>query len=73
MKFSDGAGSAEVIVERAKRSIDPAQFEAERTVAPGLTLRSAEELYYYRIWREVMGSSLSPHLVGRTLDRSAGV
>jgi asparagine synthase (glutamine-hydrolysing) len=71
MKFSEGAGSAGVIAERVKRSINREVFERERTVLPELVLRSPEELYYYRIWRDVMAPSLSPSLVGRTLDRTA--
>lgn len=71
MKFSEGAGSANVVAELVKTSIDRETFEAERTVMPGLVLRSPEELYYYRIWRDVMDPHLSPSLVGRTLDRSA--
>jgi asparagine synthase (glutamine-hydrolysing) len=71
MKFSEGAGSSEVILERGESSIGLEEFERERTVAPGLTLRSPEELYYFRIWREAMGPSLSPSLVGRTKDRGA--
>jgi asparagine synthase (glutamine-hydrolysing) len=71
MKFSEGAGSAEVISGRVKSYVDQATFEREQAVLPGLTLRSPEELYYYRIWRDVMGPNISPALVGRTKDRSA--
>ncbi len=71
MKFSEGAGSSEVGAELAKDLITSEEFEANREVMPGLTLRSPEELYNYRIWREVMGPHLSPELVGRTRDRKA--
>jgi asparagine synthase (glutamine-hydrolysing) len=71
MKFSEGAGSADVILEKVEDIIDLQTFEKERTIAPGLTLRSPEELYYYRIWRDVVGSDISPFLVGRTIDRTA--
>ncbi|MBN8215868.1 MAG: asparagine synthetase B [Spirochaetes bacterium] len=71
MKFSEGAGSASVAAELARRSISPAVFQAEREVAHNLMLRSVEELYYYRIWREQMPSHLSPALVGRTRDWTA--
>lgn len=73
MKFSEGAGSANVVAERVERSIDRETFEAERKVMPGLVLRSPEELYYYRIWRDVMDPHLSASLIGRTLDRSAAI
>jgi asparagine synthase (glutamine-hydrolysing) len=71
MKFSEGAGSADVVAELAEASIDRATFEAERRVIAGVNLRSPEEMYYYRIWRDVMDPHISPSLVGRTLDRSA--
>jgi asparagine synthase (glutamine-hydrolysing) len=71
LKFSEGAGSSAVIAERVRRKISPEEFERGKEPLPGLVLRSPEELYYYRIWREVMPAHLSPDLVGRTLDRSA--
>lgn len=71
MKFSEGAGSADVIARLVEKSITPADFEREKQVSDDIILRSPEELYYYRIWREVMASHISPDLVGRTLDRSA--
>ena len=40
-------------------------------IAEDIVLRSPEELYYYRIWRDVMAAHISPSMVGRTLDRSA--
>ncbi|MCC7196513.1 MAG: hypothetical protein IT356_13245, partial [Gemmatimonadaceae bacterium] len=73
MKFSEGAGSAEVMAKTAEREIPRDVFERERVVEPDLTLRSPEELYYYRIWREVMGAGIPAKLVGRTRDRSAAV
>jgi asparagine synthase (glutamine-hydrolysing) len=71
MKFSDGAGSGDVIADRISRIINPASFERQREVEPGLTLRSPEELWYYRVWREAMGQWMPSELVGRTLDRTA--
>jgi asparagine synthase (glutamine-hydrolysing) len=71
LKFSEGAGSAEVMVRRIQKKISPEEFERERRVAPDLVLRSPEELYYYRIWRDVMGTDVPPALVGRTGDRTA--
>lgn len=71
MKFSEGAGSAEVIADSLHHAMFPEEFRRDREVEPGLVLRSPEELHYYRIWREVMGPYVSPHLVGRTRDRSA--
>jgi hypothetical protein len=71
MKFSEGAGSAEVIADMVDSYVSPDEFRKMQETEPELNLRSPEELYYYRIWREAMGQRISPSLVGRTLDRSA--
>jgi asparagine synthase (glutamine-hydrolysing) len=71
MKFSEGAGSSEVIADIAHHLVSADEFERGREVEPGISLRSPEELYYYRIWRDTMGAHISPSLVGRTLDRAA--
>ena len=71
LKFSEGAGSADVMAKKTRAKITPEEFEKNKRVAQDLVLRSPEELYYYRIWREVMGPNISPLLVGRTSDRTA--
>ncbi|MEW5765933.1 MAG: asparagine synthase-related protein [Acidobacteriota bacterium] len=71
MKFSEGAGSSEVIARLADSSISEDEFRRTKAVEPGVVLRSPEELYSYRIWREAFGSHISASLVGRTLDRAA--
>ena len=68
MKFSQGAGSSGLVATIARDAISEQRFEAEKRVPGAIPLRSAEELYYYRIWREVMPPSISPLLVGRTRD-----
>jgi asparagine synthase (glutamine-hydrolysing) len=73
MKFSEGAGSSEVIMNDVGKTISEKVYDEQKRIAPNLVLRSPEELYYYRIWRDVMGPDLSPSLVGRTLDMSAGI
>ena len=73
MKFSEGAGSSEVIAEAVSRLVSRSEFEKDREILPGLVLRSPEELYYYRIWRDAMEPHVSPRLIGRTLDRGAAV
>lgn len=73
LKFSEGAGSAAVMAEWGRTQITETEFSREREVAPGVILRSPEELLYYRIWRAVMPSHIHPVLVGRTRDRSAAV
>lgn len=56
-KFSRGAGSALVFEHLAEREISDREFERERYLPHGLTLRSKEELYYYRIWRRFFPDS----------------
>jgi asparagine synthase (glutamine-hydrolysing) len=71
MKFSEGAGSSELVARTARDTIDDRTFEKERRVGDDIVLRSPEELYYFRIWREVMPATIAPSLVGRTRDPSA--
>lgn len=71
MKFSEGAGSSEVVSERARSLIGASEFEKERERVRGHPLRSREELYYFRLWSEVFGPTIPPEIVGRTLDRTA--
>ena len=73
MKFSEGAGSSEVIADAVRRLVSRSEFEEDREIMPGLVLRSPEELHYYRIWRDAMEPHVSPRLIGRTLDRGAAV
>jgi len=49
-KFSDGAGSQFLIRNYAENVISDSEFEAEKNIAPQVTLRSKEELYYWRIF-----------------------
>jgi asparagine synthase (glutamine-hydrolysing) len=71
MKFSAGAGSSGILAERARALISPAVFTRDRQASLSLRLRSREELWFYRIWKEVMGPGADPRLVGRTRDLSA--
>jgi asparagine synthase (glutamine-hydrolysing) len=71
MKFSEGAGSSGVMEDIAGRNISSGEYEARREVEPGITIRSPEELYYYRIWREAVEPHIPAGLVGRTLDVNA--
>jgi asparagine synthase (glutamine-hydrolysing) len=73
MKFSEGAGSSDVVAGIVAGKIDIPEFERNRKVADGVVLRSPEEFYYYRIWREAMAPHIAPGLVGRTLDPLAAV
>lgn len=54
-QFSKGAGSAYVIEKIAENQITDAEFHAEREkirVTNGYEIRSKEELYYYRVFRQ---------------------
>ncbi len=73
MKFSEGAGSSQVMANILESIISRDKFEENREVEPGVILRSPEEIHYYHIWREAMGSHISARMVGRTRDVRAAV
>ncbi|TFG02755.1 MAG: asparagine synthetase B, partial [Promethearchaeota archaeon] len=49
-KFSDGAGSQFILRDYINKIISNEEFNTEKQVTPSLTLRSKEELYYWRIF-----------------------
>jgi asparagine synthase (glutamine-hydrolysing) len=65
-KFSDGAGSIELMAHYASDTISDAEFVAERGLPNGAQLQSKEHLLYYRIFREHFGDSMSYDVIGRT-------
>ena len=65
-KFSDGAGSMDMMAEYADGKITDAEFEANRRLSGGVTVRSKEELLYYYLFREAFGDRLSPRVAGVT-------
>jgi asparagine synthase (glutamine-hydrolysing) len=65
-KFAVGSGLGDKLAERAEAEISEAEFERERQVAEGVTLRSKEELYYYRIFRRQYPARKLLPLVGRS-------
>jgi asparagine synthase (glutamine-hydrolysing) len=65
-KFWQGAGVGEQLQAYAEEIISDAEFAAERELPDGLTINTKEELYYYRIFRDIFGSQLGAGLVGRT-------
>jgi len=65
-KFSQGAGSMNLLADYANEQITDAQFTTARTEYVSAELRSKEELLYYRIFREQFGERLDPACVGRT-------
>ncbi len=71
LKFSEGAGSAEIVARRLAANRSPSEQELAKVNAQALGVRSPEEALYFKIWHEVMGPDLSPSLVGRTCDKKA--
>ncbi len=71
-KFSDGAGSINLVAEHANDTISDDEFLRERNVGENVELRSKEELLYYRIFRGIFGDSLQPDIVGRTRSVTPG-
>ena len=65
-KFWEGSGVGEMLADRAESVISDAEFAAERALADGIRLRTKEELFYYRIFRDQFGGAVDPGLVGRT-------
>jgi asparagine synthase (glutamine-hydrolysing) len=65
-RFSDGAGSIEVMKSIAEREITDTEFEKETRHLPKGRIRNKEELMYYRIFRKHFGSHSSMNAVGMT-------
>lgn len=65
-KFSDGAGSIDLMAQYANDTISDAEFTAEHTLSDGTQLQSKEHLMYYRIFCEHFGDSMSHDVIGRT-------
>jgi asparagine synthase (glutamine-hydrolysing) len=65
-KFWEGAGVAEQLADHAQKTITDSDFRKERTLANGLTLRTKEELMYYRVFRDVLGAFDDLAWMGRT-------
>jgi asparagine synthase (glutamine-hydrolysing) len=65
-RFSDGAGSITALVGHAESTITDKEFETERRILPSLTLRTKEELLYYRIFKRHFPSASAALCVGIT-------
>jgi asparagine synthase (glutamine-hydrolysing) len=65
-KFWEGAGVAELLAERADKTITAEDFRKQRTLPNGLSLRTKEELLYYRIFEDVLGDFEDLAWMGRT-------
>jgi asparagine synthase (glutamine-hydrolysing) len=71
-KFSHGAGSRDILARHADEQISDMGFAEARREFPKATLRSKEELLYYRLFREHFGDRIPPQTVGRTRSVAAG-
>lgn len=65
-KFSKGCGSAEVVKQLAEAQISDAEFEREKYGCDAIKLKSKEELYYYRIFREFYDPKSIISTIGRS-------
>ena len=65
-KFWEGSGVGEMLAEHAESVISDAEFAAERALVDAIGVRTKEELFYYRIFRDQFGGAVDPGLVGRT-------
>jgi len=65
-KFAIGSGLGGRLGDFAEERISDAEFRRERQIADGVVLRSKEELYYYRIFRQQYPAEMLLPLIGRS-------
>ncbi len=65
-KFAAGSGLGDRLARVAEHEITDEEFARECEVADGVSLRSKEELLYYRIFREQYPADILVPLVGRS-------
>jgi asparagine synthase (glutamine-hydrolysing) len=66
-KFSEGAGSSDILRQVAERTISDDEMSASPVHQP-VAIRSKEEMMFYRIFLERLGDESFPLVVGRTTD-----
>lgn len=66
-KFSEGAGSSDILRQVADRTISDDDMRTSSASTP-VTIRSKEEMMFYRIFLERLGDESFPLVVGRTAD-----
>jgi len=66
MKFAQGTGSALVVKDYAEREITDAEFSRETEKHPRVALRTKEELFLFRIFREFYPQDSVLSAIGRT-------
>ncbi len=65
-KFAEGTGSFDVIRREAERQLSDAEFEKLREEARPIELRTKEEAYCYRLFRERFPKEVAVECLGRT-------
>ncbi len=65
-KFWEGAGVQDIIAGRAERTVSDDDFRRHKRLENGYTLRTKEEHYYYRIFRDRFGDLPSLSWLGVT-------
>jgi len=65
-KFWEGAGVGDHLARHAAEAVSDSDFARERRLPNGLELRSREELFYYRFFRERFGELDDLTWMGRT-------
>ena len=66
MRFSDGAGSMEALVDFADKEITDKEFEFESRQLPAGRIRTKEELLYYRAFKRYYENDSAMAMVGLT-------
>lgn len=65
-KFSQGAGSYEMMAEYAEEKIPDSEFSGHREILEGFELESKEQLFYYRIFRQFFDNESVIRQMGRS-------
>ncbi|ACL70986.1 asparagine synthase-related protein [Halothermothrix orenii] len=65
-KFFEGSNTTDTIKSKIESFISDKEFKKEKKISDDVTLRSKEELYYYRIFREYYPHRSILDTIGRT-------
>lgn len=65
-KFAEGTGSVDVVRQEAERQVSDAEFERMREETRPLELRTKEEAYCYRVFRDRFPKQFAVECLGRT-------
>jgi asparagine synthase (glutamine-hydrolysing) len=63
--FASGAGSSKIMRSIALKQVSDEEFATHQQTEEGLRLNSAEELYYYRIFKDSFPQPAVAYLVAR--------